>query len=155
VLPVELVFRSIGYRGVPLPGVPFYENWGVIPNEDGRVLDAQDGEPVQGQYAAGWIKRGATGVIGTNKPDAVETVECLLEDAKKGQLLQPEQPERDAVVELIETRQPDWFSYEDWLRLDEAEVARGEAQDRPRVKFTSVEAMVEAIHELREARTEG
>lgn len=154
VLPVELVFRSIGYRGVPLPGVPFYENWGVIPNEDGRVLDAQDGEPVQGQYAAGWIKRGATGVIGTNKPDAVETVECLLEDAKKGQLLQPEQPERDAVVELIETRQPDWFSYEDWLRLDEAEVARGEAQDRPRVKFTSVEEMVEAIHDLREAQAD-
>src|SRR5206468_6860300 len=76
-LPVGLVFRSVGYRGVPLPGVPFNESWGVILNNRGRVLDFDTKQPVVGEYAAGWIKRGPTGVIGTNKPDAAETVECM------------------------------------------------------------------------------
>src|SRR5690606_2334281 len=82
-IPVGLVFRSVGYRGVPLPDVPFYDKWGIIPNEKGRVLTAmQDGQPVSGNYVVGWIKRGPSGVIGTNKPDAVETVESLLEDVQ-------------------------------------------------------------------------
>ena len=83
-LDVGLVFRSVGYRGVPLPGVPFHERWGVIPNEKGRVTDPATGAPIPGLYATGWIKRGPSGVIGTNKPDAVETVTAMLEDAASG-----------------------------------------------------------------------
>ena len=81
-LPLELVFRSVGYRGVALPGVPFYDKWGTIPNQKGRVLDGDPGSgtPVPGLYVSGWIKRGPSGVIGTNKPDAVETAASMLED---------------------------------------------------------------------------
>src|SRR5262245_27536498 len=86
-LPVGLVFRSVGYRGVPLPGVPFHDSWGVILNEKGRVIDPETRQPMPGEYAAGWIKRGPTGVIGTNKPDAAETVAAMLEDAAAGRAL--------------------------------------------------------------------
>ena len=84
-IPCGLVFRSVGYHGVPLPGLPFDESTGTVPNAGGRVLDAS-GVPIPGLYAAGWIKRGPTGVIGTNKKDATETVELLLEDAREGRL---------------------------------------------------------------------
>jgi ferredoxin--NADP+ reductase len=84
-IPMGLVFRSIGYKGVALPGVPFDEKRGVIPNAAGRVLDAQ-GAPLAGQYVVGWIKRGPSGVIGTNKPDSIETVEGLLKDLRAGAL---------------------------------------------------------------------
>ena len=84
-IPCGLVLRSVGYRGVALPGVPFDDDRGVIPNADGRVLDA-GGEPIAGLYCAGWIKRGPSGVIGTNKKDAAETVEHVLEDAEAGLL---------------------------------------------------------------------
>ena len=77
-----LVFRSIGYRGVPIPGVPFYDRWGIIPNEKGRVTAEHGGAVVPGEYTVGWAKRGPTGVIGTNKPDAVETVKMMMEDVK-------------------------------------------------------------------------
>ena len=87
-----LVFRSVGYRGVPLPGVPFHESWGVILNEKGRVLDPERKQPIPGEYAAGWIKRGPTGVIGTNKPDAAETVAAMLDDAGHGRVPAPGPP---------------------------------------------------------------
>ncbi|PYN11245.1 MAG: NADP oxidoreductase, partial [Candidatus Rokuibacteriota bacterium] len=77
-IPVGLVFRSVGYRGVPVPGVPFDEKGGVILNAKGRVLDPATRQPLRGLYTAGWIKRGPSGVIGTNKPDAAETVACML-----------------------------------------------------------------------------
>ncbi len=144
-LPVGLVFRSVGYRGVPLPGVPFHERWGVILNEKGRVIDPDTKQPVVGQYAAGWIKRGPTGVIGTNKPDAVETVNAMLEDLRQGVMLQPVQPEAACVDDLLRQRQPNFFTYPDWQKLDALEVERGQAQDRPRVKFTSVEEMLKAL----------
>src|SRR6266545_3732318 len=95
-LPVGLVFRSVGYRGVSLPGVPFHEGWGVILNENGRILDPDTKQPVAGEYAAGWIKRGPTGVIGTNKPDAAQTVECMMEDLAAGRILEPEEPDSSA-----------------------------------------------------------
>lgn len=142
---VGLVFRSIGYTGVPLPGVPFNEKWGVILNEDGRVLDSDSGQPKTGEYTAGWIKRGATGVIGTNKPDAVETVDCMLDDVAAGKFLQPQHPEPEAATELVRQRQPHFFTYEDWLKIDELEVARGKEQGRPRVKFVSPEEMLAAL----------
>ena len=141
-LPVGLVFRSIGYRGVPLPDVPFNENWGVILNESGRVIDPDTESPLVGHYTAGWIKRGPTGVIGTNKPDAVETVKMMLEDLSSGKTLNPGTPEKDAAEQLVNERKPEYFSYEDWKLLDEAEIARGEAVGRPRLKYTRIEDMI-------------
>lgn len=144
-MPMGIVFRSIGYTGVPLPGVPFKKSWGVIENDAGRVIDVESGDPVRGEYTAGWIKRGATGVIGTNKPDAAETVEAMLEDVAQGNVLQPAHPQFDDAREMVTSRQPHYFSYEDWQKLDEIEVARGKEQGRPRVKFVSIDEMLEAI----------
>jgi len=144
-LPVGLVFRSVGYRGVPLPGVPFNEKWGVILNEKGRVVSPDTGQPVVGEYTAGWIKRGPTGVIGTNKPDAAETATCMIEDVAEGLTLRPQQPEVAAAEQLVRACQPNYFTYADWLRLDELEVARGKALGRPRIKFTCVEDMLAAL----------
>ena len=146
-LPVGLVFRSVGYRGVPLPGVPFYDRWGVILNEKGRVIDPESKQPLKGEYVTGWIKRGPSGVIGTNKPDSVETVNMLLEDLGKGTLLDPAQPDPASVQALVKERQPEYCSFEDWLKLDRMEVARGQPQGRPRVKFTRVEEMLAALKE--------
>lgn len=144
-LPAGLVFRSVGYRGVPLAGVPFNESWGVILNEKGRVLNPDSRQPVVGEYVTGWIKRGPTGVIGTNKPDAAETVAAMLEDLARGVILRPSHPDASAAEALIRQRQPDYFSYADWRRLNELEVARGRAAGRPRVKFTRVEEMLAAL----------
>ena len=144
-LPVGLVFRSVGYRGVPLPGVPFNKDWGVVLNDKGRVLDPDTKQPIVGEYTAGWIKRGPTGVIGTNKPDAAETVECMFEDVARGAVLEPRHPEATAAEALVRQRQPNFFSYADWLKLDAIEVSRGRAQGRPRVKFTSIDEMLAAL----------
>jgi ferredoxin--NADP+ reductase len=142
-LPAGLVFRSVGYRGVALAGVPFREDWGVIPNEKGRVLDAE--QPVTGLYCAGWIKRGPTGVIGTNKPDALETVEAMLEDAADGKLLACEAPTAAAAEAMVQSRKPGFVSYADWQRLDALEVERAKGTERPRIKFCSVEEMLSAL----------
>jgi len=144
-LPVGLVFRSVGYRGVPLPGVPFNKDWSVVLNDKGRVLDPDTKQPIVGEYTAGWIKRGPTGVIGTNKPDAAETVECMFEDVARGAVLEPRHPEATAAEALVRQRQPNFFSYADWLKLDAIEVSRGRAQGRPRVKFTSIDEMLAAL----------
>jgi len=144
-LAVGLVFRSVGYRGVPLPGVPFNEKWGVILNEKGRVLDPDTKQPVVGEYTAGWIKRGPSGVIGTNKPDAAETVECMLEDLAQGAVRAPAQPAAAAAEALVRQRRPGYVSYADWRQLNELEVARGRALGRPRLKFTRVEEMLGAL----------
>jgi ferredoxin/flavodoxin---NADP+ reductase len=144
-LPVGLVFRSVGYRGVPLPGVPFNDDWGVILNDKGRVLDPQTKQPLVGQYTAGWIKRGPTGVIGTNKPDAAETVAGMVEDLARDIHLRPAAPSPAAVERLIGERQPQYLSYQDWQRLDEIETRRGKETGKPRVKFTRVKDMLAAL----------
>ncbi len=144
-LDAGLVFRSVGYRGVALPGVPFREDWAVIPNERGRVIDPERGAPLVGQYAAGWIKRGPQGVIGTNKPDALETVQCMVEDLAAGRTLEPPEPGADAVLNLLRERRSELFTYDDWNRLDALEVGRGEPAGRPRVKFTDVREMLDAL----------
>jgi ferredoxin/flavodoxin---NADP+ reductase len=144
-LPVGLVFRSVGYRGVPLPGVPFNDDWGVILNEKGRVLDPQTKQPLVGQYTAGWIKRGPTGVIGTNKPDAAETVTGMLEDLARDIHLRPSDATPEAVERMVRERQPQYVSYQDWLRLDDIETRRGKETGRPRVKFTRVKDMLAAL----------
>jgi ferredoxin--NADP+ reductase len=144
-LPVGLVFRSVGYRGVPLPGVSFNDKWGVILNENGRVINSETQQPAIGEYTAGWIKRGPSGVIGTNKPDAAETASCMIEDVAEGLTLNPQQPSVNAAECFIRERQPDYFTYDDWLRLDKLEVTRGQAVGRPRIKFTCVDDMLAAL----------
>jgi ferredoxin--NADP+ reductase len=148
-LPVQLVFRSVGYEGVPLAEVPFNEDWNVILNDCGRVLDVAKRRHVVGEYVGGWIKRGPSGVIGTNKADAVETVACMLEDLKAGAVLDPPEPTVEAAERMIRDRQPEYFSYEDWMRIDEMETELGKDCGRPRVKFTSVAEMRRALRRER------
>lgn len=145
-LPVGLVFRSIGYKGVALPGVPFDEQRGVIPNAEGRVVDA-DGAVLPGQYVVGWIKRGPSGIIGTNKPDSVETAERLIEDWRAGRLA--ELPGSGDIADLLTARAVTVVSYADWQTLDALEVASGAEQGRPRLKFTSVSQMLDALREAK------
>jgi ferredoxin/flavodoxin---NADP+ reductase len=144
-LPAGLVFRSVGYRGVALPDVPFDEKKGTIPNEKGRVIDPATKAPRAGEYATGWIKRGPSGVIGTNKPDSVETVVCMLEDLAAGRTLQPTKLDRAECEAFVRARQPKCFTFADWKRIDGIETSRGKETGRPRVKFTSREEMLRAI----------
>ena len=133
-----LVFRSIGYRGTRVPGVPFDETRCVIPNEHGRILERT------GEYAVGWIKRGPTGIIGTNKRDAQETVDTLLGDLDSDRLGTPADPDRDLMEALIAERQPDAVSYAGWEAVDRVEREAGEPHGRPRVKLCSFEELLEA-----------
>jgi ferredoxin--NADP+ reductase len=138
-----LAFRAIGYRGVPLPGVPFDERSGTIPNDGGRVLDPASGVRLPGEYVVGWIKRGPSGVIGTNKKDAQETVDAILADlAEPRARLQPAEPDASAVEEMLRECQPALVTYAGWSEIDRHERARGEASGRPRVKLTQIEEML-------------
>ena len=98
-----------------------------------------------GLYTAGWIKRGPTGVIGTNKTDAQETVQCMIEDLVAGKILQPDDASREAVDTLVRERQPETITFDDWKRIDAKEIENGEAQNRPRVKFTNVADMLAVL----------
>ncbi|MBS1242235.1 MAG: fprA [Gemmatimonadetes bacterium] len=141
-LPVGLVFRSVGYRGLAVPGLPFEERRGTVPHDCGRVVDPASGRPVTGCYVSGWIKRGPTGVIGTNKPCAAETAESMLADASAGATLHPTAGD---IEPLLRDRQPDLVTWADWVRLNEVESAAGKPAGRPRVKLTRVEEMLKAI----------
>ncbi|MGH2933221.1 MAG: FAD-dependent oxidoreductase [Gaiellaceae bacterium] len=134
-----LVFRSVGYRGVPLPEVPFDEKSATIANEGGRV------EP--GVYAAGWIKRGPTGVIGTNKKDAAETVELLLEDFAAGKLPRSDATAAD-VDALLDATGIRRVQYAGWQSIDEVERAAGEKAGRPRVKLCSWDELLDAAERV-------
>ncbi|MDO8213228.1 FAD-dependent oxidoreductase [Conexibacter sp. CPCC 206217] len=142
-----LVLRSIGYRGVPLPGVPFDERRGLIRNVGGRVTE-DDGAPARGEYAVGWIKRGPSGVIGTNKKDAHETVELLLADRDAGRLgtPAPEASDADAVAGWLAQRVPHLVGWDGWSTIDAHEQALGEPHSRPRVKLVRVPEMLEIAH---------
>jgi ferredoxin--NADP+ reductase len=142
-----LILRSVGYTGIPIEGVPFDEKRGLILNEGGRVLDSHDAGQKVGHYTAGWIKRGPSGVIGTNKKDALETVQHLLADVESQALLGPENPDPAAVEALLAERNVRYVSFEDWQAIDQAEVGRGEPHGRPRVKFVRVEEMLERLGE--------
>ncbi len=141
VVSAELVMRAIGYRGVPLPDVPFDERRCVIPNERGRVLD-HDGSARPGEYVVGWIKRGPTGVIGTNKKDAQETVDAVLEDLAADRLPEPPVPDPGDVERMLRERKPDLVTYAGWEQIDLHERSRGEPHGRPRVKLASIEEML-------------
>ena len=145
-----IVFRSIGYRGIPLEGLPFDERSCTIPNAAGRIL-GDDGAPLPGEYAVGWIKRGPTGIIGTNKRDAQETVDAVLEDLDAGRLNNPADPDRGALEELLGERKPEHVTYTGWEAIDQAEKAAGEPQGRPRVKLPTADELLEAAREKEEA----
>ncbi|HEX3774095.1 MAG TPA: FAD-dependent oxidoreductase [Polyangiaceae bacterium] len=142
-----LVFRSIGYRGVAIAGVPFDEARGVIPNQHGRILGA-DGHALPGFYTAGWIKRGPTGLVGTNKSDAKETVQALLADARLLQATHaPCHPER--IVDRLRELGLRALSFADWQKLDLFELEAGKAKGKVREKLVSVEAMLSALEARR------
>lgn len=140
-LACSIVFRSIGYRGVAMPGVPFDARAGVIPNRDGRVT--ANGAVVPGLYVAGWIKRGATGIIGTNREDSVLTIDAVLADLARSGI--PARPDADVLATLLKARGVRVVSYADWQKIDAAEVRRGEAAGKPREKFTRLSDMLEVL----------
>jgi ferredoxin--NADP+ reductase len=143
VIEAGLVMRAIGYRGEALPEVPFDERRHIIPNAQGRVIDPSDSAHRAGEYVVGWIKRGPTGVIGTNKKDAQETVDVLLEDLEAGRLTAPASPDPGAIETLLRERKPDLVDYAGWELIDRHERSLGEPHGRPRVKLTSIDEMLE------------
>jgi ferredoxin--NADP+ reductase len=143
IIPCGLVFRSVGYHGVALSGVPFDETRGTMSNDCGRVL-GNDGQPLRGVYCAGWIKRGPTGIIGTNKKDANETVELLLEDVHTGRLSHAEHVTAEAVDSLLDERGVRRVVYAGWLSIDGVERSRGEPLGRPRVKLVTWDELLDA-----------
>ncbi|AFM19115.1 NADPH-dependent glutamate synthase beta chain-like oxidoreductase [Mycolicibacterium chubuense NBB4] len=141
-----LVLTSIGYRGVPIRGLPFDESAAVVPNDGGRVLDPATGAPLPGSYVAGWIKRGPTGFIGTNKSCATETVHNLVADYNDGLLSEPAHT-GSALDRFVRGRQPAVIDAAGWKAIDAAETARGGGV-RPRAKFSSVAEMLEAAADV-------
>jgi ferredoxin/flavodoxin---NADP+ reductase len=135
-----MVLRAVGYRGIPSPGLPFDQDRGVIPSLAGRVQ--RDGVAVPGEYTAGWIKRGPTGVIGTNKSDASETVASLLADSDAALL--PLAPDRDpaAVLELLASRGVEVVTWDGWRAIEAAEADLGRAQGRDQVKIADRESLL-------------
>jgi ferredoxin--NADP+ reductase len=142
-LDAGLVLTSIGYRGKQIRDLPFDESAAVVPNQEGRVVDPDSGRPIAGAYVAGWIKRGPTGFIGTNKSCSLQTVHALVADFNAGTLTDPI-GKRDALDELVHTRQPDVVDSAGWGAIDAAEIARGSDAGRPRNKFTDVADMLAA-----------
>jgi ferredoxin/flavodoxin---NADP+ reductase len=142
-----LVLRSVGYRAVPLPDVPFDERHFVLPNDRGRVL-TPDRAPLPGVYAVGWIKRGPTGILGTNKRDAEETIGCLVEDLRGGTLSEPERPDRAQLDALLAERTAGLVTSDGWHAIESRELDRGRAERRPRVKLASREELLAAAASL-------
>jgi ferredoxin/flavodoxin---NADP+ reductase len=142
-LDAGLVLTSIGYRGKPIRGLPFDESAAVVPNDGGRVVDPDSGAPVSGAYVAGWIKRGPSGFIGTNKSCSLQTVAALVADFNAGKLSDPvDEPE--ALAELVHARRPDAVDARGWRAIDAAEIARGSGAGRPRNKFIDIADMLAA-----------
>lgn len=138
----RLLLRSVGYKGVGVEGVPFDSTRGVIPNSGGRVVDPATDNPVSGVYVAGWIKRGPSGYLGTNKKCAEDTVELLAADVKDGTVLRSVKG-RDELDKLLAERQPDVVSLDEWRTLDKAEQSAGQKAGRPRVRFTDIAEMID------------
>ncbi|MEY3999934.1 MAG: hypothetical protein RLZZ626_289 [Actinomycetota bacterium] len=130
-IPVQAVYRAVGYFGSPLPGIPFDEKHGVITNDGGRVLD-ESGNAIPGIYATGWIKRGPVGLIGHTKSDALETIGNVIAD--RASWWQPTDPNEDAIVALLKERGVEFVDWAAWLKIDATEIAKGEAEGRERVK---------------------
>jgi len=140
-IPIQALYRAVGYFGSPLDGVPFDEKRGVIPNREGQVLDDND-EQVYGVYATGWIKRGPVGLIGHTKSDAMETIKHVMND--QANWWAPSHPEEDAVTALLSERGVEFTNLDGWHNLDEHEKALGEPHGRVRIKVVDRDAMVKA-----------
>ena len=138
-VPVQVLYRAVGYFGSPLDGIPFDEKRGVIPNREGQVLDDND-EPVHGVYATGWIKRGPVGLIGHTKSDAMETIKNLMNG--QASWWTPEQPDEASVVSLLESRGVEFTNLDGWHNLDEHELSLGVPQGRTRIKVVDRDEMV-------------
>jgi ferredoxin/flavodoxin---NADP+ reductase len=139
-IPIQAIYRAVGYFGSPLDGIPFDDRHGVIPNHEGQVLDEHN-EILPGVYATGWIKRGPVGLIGHTKSDAMETLEHLKRD--QASWWSPESPSEESVDELLRSRGVVWTDIEGWHRLDEHELALGSAEGRLRIKVVPRDEMVE------------
>jgi ferredoxin--NADP+ reductase len=137
------VFRSVGYRGVPLPGLPFDDQAGIIPNLEGRILDGAP--PIPGHYAVGWCRRGPTGVIGTNKSDAAAVVERMVADVATLPAAFEDRRTRESIDALLAGRDVRVTSFSDWAHLDAVEVATGKDRGKIREKFVSVEQMMNQL----------
>ncbi|MEE2886247.1 MAG: FAD-dependent oxidoreductase [Planctomycetota bacterium] len=140
---IQMIFKAIGYRGTPIPGVPFREDWGIIPNDEGRVTD--DGEVVPQQYVVGWAKRGPSGLIGTNSPDSKATVEKMVEDLPGVAATELPDGEADQICDLLKSRGVRYVTFADWREIDRIEQERGEATGRVREKFTQLDQVFEAL----------
>ncbi len=140
-LDAGLVLTSIGYHGKAIRDLPFDDIAGVVPNNGGRVIDPDSGQPVHGAYVVGWIKRGPTGFIGTNKSCALQTVQRLVDDFN-ARLLHDPISKPSALDTLVATRQPAVVDATGWWAIDAAELSRGSLSDRPRNKFTSIAEML-------------
>lgn len=148
VIDCRLVLRSIGYRGVEIPGLPFDVTTGTVANLAGRVVDLPSGRPVRGRYVTGWIKRGPTGVIGTNRLCADETVQSIVADFLGGRLPEPTAAP-ETIHRLIRARRPQTFGTDGWLAIDRHERATGRQQGRPRVKLIDADSAHEVLHPRR------
>jgi ferredoxin/flavodoxin---NADP+ reductase len=144
-----LVLRSIGYRSLPIEGVPFNQKTSTISNIAGRVVQSNTNTVVPGEYVVGWAKRGPTGLIGNNKPDSVATVESMLSDLPTLQGIRDEQRGPSRIEAFLRERGIDYVTYQDWKILDKYEVACGAKQGRPRVKVTTVPEMMEIVRQGR------
>jgi ferredoxin--NADP+ reductase len=142
-----MILRSVGYRGVPLADVPFDESTGIIPNAGGRVTNTAGDEVLPGLYVVGWAKRGPSGVIGTNKPDAAATVALMLEDVATLPGIDDAQRDPALIEALLRERNLEVVTYSDWQKLDGFETTNGQQQGRPRVKLTRVDDMLRVIRE--------
>ena len=125
IIEAGLVLRAVGYRGVRLPGLPFQKDLGVIPSHQGRVLDSAGGEPLPGLYVCGWVKRGPTGLIGTNNGDAKETVEHMLEDQSTGVMIEPARTHSGDIEQLLDDGGVRFVTFNQWEELDTLERVRG------------------------------
>ena len=139
-MPVQLVVRAVGYRGVPTPGLPFDDRSGTIPHTNGRI------EGRRNEYVVGWIKRGPTGVIGSNKKDSQETVNTLISDLSGVDLADVDADYSEQLVEWLLERQPKLITDDHWKLIDEHERSAGEPHGRPRVKVTSVAELLRIAH---------
>ena len=143
-LNVDMVFRSIGYLGAAIPGLPFDDRRGTLPNDQGQLLDGVDGKLLNQEYTAGWIKRGPSGVIGTNKQDAMETASRLKQNWQTSQTPQPELVQDD-LLDLFKEKKIQFVSFEDWKKLDKFEIEQGNQNGKSRHKICEVEEMLDLI----------
>ena len=148
---VQAVYRAVGYRSDEVKGVPFDHRSAVIPNDGGHVIDSATRDRVPGLYTTGWIKRGPVGLIGNTKSDAKETTDMLLSDYRTGKLPAPANPDREQVLELLESRNIAYTTWKGWYNLDAHERALGEAEGRERKKVVEWEDMVKYAHPERDA----